>query len=215
MNSNQADNLVNFCIHILDPELQARHTAENLFSRVGMSYKYAAHATELLANLRSSTNGCVLLDVRLPFYSVTELQQLLKKQDAYLPIIFMGQDKDIQAAIKVLKAGAFDFLLKPLDEQHVLEVINQALHKRQEQLSQHSFLCKIEQRMQVLSMRETEVLQHLLQGLSNKKIGHNLKISTKTVEQHRANIMRKMEVESLVDLVTQVVSYKIKKNQCA
>ncbi|MFI4955552.1 MAG: response regulator transcription factor [Gammaproteobacteria bacterium] len=213
MQSIQSENLANFCIHILDPELQAKQTIEDLFSRVGMAYKYAAHATDLLTNLRSSINGCVLLDVRLPFYSITELQQLLKKQDAYLPVIFMGQDKDIQAAIKVLKAGAFDFLLKPLDEQHVLEVISQALRKRQEQLSHQNFLQKIEQRMQILSMRESEVLQHLLQGLSNKKIGHSLEISTKTVEQHRANIMRKMQVESLADLVTDVVSYQLKKEQ--
>jgi FixJ family two-component response regulator len=213
MEPAQSENLAKFCIHILDPELQARQIAEILFSRVGMTYQYAANVSELLSNLRGSTNGCVLLDVRLPFYSVTELQQLLKKQDIYLPIIFMGQDKDIHAAIKVLKAGAFDFLLKPLDEQHLLEVINQALHKRQEQLTQQSFLQKVENCMQILSIREAEVLQHLLRGLSNKKIGNNLQISTKTVEQHRANIMRKMQVDSLADLVTNVVSYQLKKAQ--
>jgi FixJ family two-component response regulator len=205
--------LANFCIHILDSDLQERQNIETLLKRVGMTYKYATNATELLTNLRGTTNGCVLLDVRLPFYSITELQQLLKKQDVYLPIIFMGQDKDIQAAIKVLKAGAFDFLLKPLDEQHVLEVINQALCKRQEQLSQQTFLQKIEKQLHILSVRESEVLQQLMKGFSNKEIGHALVISTKTVEQHRANIMRKMQVESVAELVTAVVSYQIKTEQ--
>ena len=91
----------------------------------------------------------------------------------------------------------------------MIDVINRALRKRQELLLQQTFLQKVEKYILQLSVRENEVLQHLLCGLSNKKIGTALEISTKTVEQHRANVMRKMRVDSLAELVKTVVSYQI------
>ena len=123
----------------------------------------------------------------------------------------MGNERDIHVAIKVFKAGAFDFLLKPLDEQLTLEVINQALRERQKNLHEQKFFNKIHKLIQNLSSRENQVLHKLLDGLSNKNIASTLEISAKTVEQHRANIMKKMQADSFATLVSSVVKYNLVK----
>lgn len=121
----------------------------------------------------------------------------------------MGNERDIHVAIKVFKAGAFDFLIKPLNEQAVLDVINQALRERQHKLHEQTFLKKVHANIKHLSARESQVLHKLLEGMSNKNIASFLEISAKTVEQHRANIMKKMQAESFASLVSTVVTYNL------
>ena len=201
--------LVSLTTFVVDHDNEQVERIYQRLTQLGLSCERISQAPDLFTKLPLVQGGCVLMDVRLPFYSGVELQRLLQQHDPHLPIIFMGHEQDIQVAINVLKAGAFDFLLKPLDEQLLLDVINRALRKRLEQLKKQQFLQKVQKQLKDLSNRESEVLQHVLAGLPNKKIALQLKISSKTVEQHRANIMRKMQANSLAELVTTVVSYNL------
>jgi two-component system response regulator FixJ len=196
-------------VQIIDYDIVQGEQIQNLLQQLGFVCEYTQHAPDLLARLPATHWGCILLDVRMPYYSGIELQALLQQHDAELPIIFMGDDRDIHVAIKAFKSGAFDFLLKPLNDQIVLEVINHALRTRQKNLHQKSFLNMISSRLKALSFRETQVLKQLLEGMSNKNIAEFLKISAKTVEQHRSNIMRKMQANSFAELVTHVVKYDL------
>lgn len=201
-------------VQVVDYDDSQGKSIQQLLQSLGFICEYTQHAPDLLNRLTATPNasaqwGCMLLDVRLPYYSGAELQNLLQQHDSTLPIVFMGSDRDIHVAIKVFKAGAFDFLLKPLNEQSVLEVINQALRERQKKLHNHKFLAKTQRLMQNLSTREYQVLHKLMDGLSNKSIAQTLDISAKTVEQHRANIMKKMQANSFASLVSNVVKYNL------
>jgi two-component system response regulator FixJ len=202
-------------VQVVDYDEKQGKDIQQTLQNLGFVCEYTQQAPDLLNRLSSNEIsahwGCMLLDVRLPYYSGVELQNLLHQHDATLPIVFMGNDRDIHVAIKVFKAGAFDFLLKPLDEQLTLEVINQALRERQKNLHEQKFLNKMHKLIQNLSARENQVLHKLLDGLSNKNIATALEISAKTVEQHRANIMKKMQAESFATLVSTVVKYNLVK----
>lgn len=215
MNLVQPNKLHHFTIHILNSDPYEQQKIRDLFGSLSLSCQFASQAADLLKTPPNETWGCLLLDVRLPFYNALELQQLIKKHDAALPIIFMGEEKDAETAIQVLKAGAFDFLLKPLNEHRLLNTINTAIRQRQAQLKHQDSLKKKQVCLNSLSNRENEVLTLLLRGFSNKEMGESLKISVKTIEQHRANVMKKMRADSFAELVRMVTYYELEKTDIA
>jgi FixJ family two-component response regulator len=147
----------------------------------------------------SNRRGCLLVDVCLPQMSGLELQKRLNELHNPLPIIFMTGYGDIDMAVEAMKHGAFDFVTKPFKEQLLLNKIQQAIAKdSQRPFLENSALWK--QRLNSLTKREYEVLQRIIAGKSNKATAKTLGVSCKTVEMHRGNILKKMQVKSAVEL---------------
>ncbi len=149
----------------------------------------------------NAESACILLDIRMPEMSGLELQEQLNARKNTIPIIFMTGHGDIAMAVRAMKAGAFDFITKPFNDQILLDQIQKALsHYRQTTLTQNQ-TSQVEIRYKSLTQREKEVLKGVGQGKLNKTIAHELHISPKTVELHRARVMQKMEANSLAELL--------------
>jgi two-component system response regulator FixJ len=144
-----------------------------------------------------SWRGCLLIDVRMPGMSGLQLQEKLISLGNRMPVIMLSGHGDVSMAVRALKAGAIDFIMKPFNDQSLLEQIQNALLQDKDK----DILESILGRYNTLSEREQEVMQHISAGEMNKVIAHELGISAKTVEIHRANIMQKMEAKSLANLV--------------
>ncbi len=145
--------------------------------------------------------GCLVLDVRLPRFSGLELQEHLSRQDVNIPIIFVSGHGNVSMAVRTMKAGAVDFLEKPFDDQMLLDSIQRAIELDRQVREDTKWRLQISDRLDNLSRREGEVLQLLIRGNPNKVIAHEMNLSTKTVETHRAHIMRKLGVNSMAGLV--------------
>jgi FixJ family two-component response regulator len=145
--------------------------------------------------------GCLILDVRLPHFSGQKLQEYLRREGINIPVIFMSSHSSVAMAVRTLKAGAIDFIEKPFDEQLLLDSIQKALQTDKEMRNEELWRKMILKYLGLLSRREEEVLRLLIQGKANKVIAHELNLSTKTIETHRAHIMRKLGVNSLAGLV--------------
>ncbi len=145
--------------------------------------------------------GCLVLDVRLPRFSGLELQEHLSRQDVNIPIIFVSGHGNVSMAVRTMKAGAVDFLEKPFDDQMLLDSIQRAIELDRQAREDTKWRLQISDRLDNLSRREGEVLQLLIRGNPNKVIAHEMNLSTKTVETHRAHIMRKLGVNSMAGLV--------------
>jgi FixJ family two-component response regulator len=156
-------------------------------------------AREYLTWKREPTNICLLVDLELPDMSGLDLQLWLGI--AAPPIIFMGQSGDIRAAIRAMKAGAHEFLIKPLDPAHVFAAIHAALRCNWLRRNEWTRLAALKNRLEGLSPRERQVLPMLLAGLRNKQAASHLGISEVTVQIHRGQIMRKMRARSFAELV--------------
>jgi FixJ family two-component response regulator len=156
-------------------------------------------AREYLAWKREPTNTCLLVDLELPDMSGLDLQLWLGITAP--PIIFMGQSGDIRAAIRAMKAGAHEFLIKPLDPAHVFAAIHSALKGNLVRRNEWARFAALKNRLQGLSPRERQVLSLLLAGLRNKQAASHLGISEVTVQIHRGQIMRKMRARSFAELV--------------
>jgi len=206
-----AKQTTNSTVYIVDDDLAVRDSLSLLMSTVGIQSKSYATAGEFLSDLKSTPCGCLILDVRMPGLSGLELQQELNSLGIIIPTIIISGHGDIRTAVDSLHAGAIDFLEKPLREQSVLELVRKAfaLDAKQQQSCAES--SEIAVKLASLSNREREVLDVVVSGKSNKMIAHQLNISHKTVESHRTNIMRKMDAQSIADLVR--MSLTAKSNQ--
>jgi two-component system, LuxR family, response regulator FixJ len=152
-------------------------------------------------------HGCLLLDVRMPGMSGPELQTKLNLlASPSLPIIFISGHGDVPLAVRVMKAGAVDFLTKPFNDQVLLESINKALRLDKTNREKQQENAQAEAKFALLSPREVQVLQGIVAGKQNKVISAELKISLKTVEAHRASVMKKMSVKSVPELVKLVLT---------
>ena len=188
-------------IQIIDDD---RHLVESIVwivESIGLKTKTYSRAQEFLEQYNPNQHGCLILDVRLPGMSGLELQQTLNELGSTLPIIFISGHSDIPLAVRIMKAGAFDFLTKPFNDQMLLENINKALSLDKLQQEKNIYFSETEARYTLLSQREKQVLQGVVEGKQNRELAAELNISLKTVEAHRGNMMRKMNVKSASQLV--------------
>jgi two-component system, LuxR family, response regulator FixJ len=188
-------------VFIVDDDEAVRASLRLLLKSVGLAATALGSAQEFLASHDASQPGCLLLDIRMPGMSGLELQQQLNLRGAIMPVIFITGHGDVPMAVEAMKHGAFDFLQKPFRDQELLERVQRALAKDQENrvaLSQHS---KIRARLESLTPREREVLELMTRGMPNKVMAADLGISQRTVEIHRARVMEKMAASSLAQAV--------------
>ena len=187
-------------VHIIDDSNTIRKSLRMMMQAAHLEAITYKSAQDFLDRFQPSPIGCILLDVRMPDIDGLELQQLLPERNINLPVIFMTGYADVPTAIRAMKAGAFDFVEKPFDQDELLARIRQGIHKSME-LNQAEQFRETIPRMELLTEREREVLELLVNGKINKVIAAELGISTRTVEAHRAHIMEKLHARSLSDVV--------------
>ncbi len=193
-------------VYVVDDDQAMVESLSWIIESVGLKVKTYVRAQEFLDEYDPDQHGCILLDVRMPGMSGPELQLRLNDQGATLPIIFISGHGDVPLAVRVMKAGAVDFLTKPFNDQILLESINKALRLDKTNREKQEENAQAEAKFALLSPREIQVLQGIVAGKQNKIISAELNISLKTVEAHRASVMKKMSVKSVPELVKLVLT---------
>jgi FixJ family two-component response regulator len=193
-------------VFVVDDDPAVRKSLRWLIESVGLKAQTFASAQELLSAYDPDRPGCVVLDVRMPGMSGLELQERLRELGSRLPIIVMTAYGDVPMAVRAMKSGAVHFFEKPVSDQVLLEHIQRALADDVRRRHEESQLRDVEQRYGRLTKREAEVLERVVEGLSSKEIGGELGVSFKTIEAHRAKIMRKMEADSVPHLIRMYLS---------
>lgn len=188
-------------VFVVDDDEAVRKGLDLLLRSIGLSVETFGSAQEFLDRYEPTRPGCLVLDVRMPGMSGLELEEKLAEKGIFLPIIIITGHGDVPMAVKALKLGAFDFLEKPFRDQVLLDCIQRAIAKDAKRRAEQSHLTTIESRISQLSRREQQVMKMVVSGKPNKIIAAELGLSQKTVEFHRAHIMKKMKVESLAELV--------------
>ena len=189
-------------VFLIDDDASVRKALTRLIKSVGHSVRAFASAREFLdSNPHNDGPACLVLDVRMPGLSGLDLQRELKTVKETLPIIFITGHGDIPTTVKAMKAGAVDFLPKPVDAPDLLRAIKQALDRAVHDRAARDELENIQNRVEKLTPRESEVMALVVRGLLNKQIAVELGTVEKTIKVHRARVMQKMQVESVADLV--------------
>src|SRR3990167_3011186 len=193
-------------VYVVDDDQAMVESLSWIIESVGLRVKTYVRAQDFLDEYNPKQHGCILLDVRMPGMSGPELQAKLNELNATIPIIFISGHGDVPLAVRVMKAGAVDFLTKPFNDQILLESINKALRIDKINRNKQQENAQAEAKFALLSPREVQVLQGIVAGKQNKVISAELEISLKTVEAHRASVMKKMSVKSVPELVKLVLA---------
>jgi FixJ family two-component response regulator len=192
---------LNSVVIIVDDDAGIRASLDSLFRSVGLETRLFGSPAELLGGSLPDGPGCIVLDVRLPGVSGLDLQSQLVRQGISYPIIFMTGHGDIPMSVRAMKAGAVDFLAKPFRDQDMLDAVTTALERDAQHRVEAATRDDIRAQYETLTAREREVMGHVTGGLMNKQVAALIGLSEITVKIHRGNVMRKMGVRSLADLV--------------
>jgi FixJ family two-component response regulator len=188
-------------VYIVDDEPGVRNSVSSLVRSVGLEVRTFAGGAEFLESKRQDAPECLVLDVRMPGISGIDLHNQLAQSSLPVPVIFITGHGDIPLAVRVMKAGALEFLTKPFDGQDLLGAIYRAIQRSSASRRQQAALAALRARFASLTPREGEVMEGVVEGLLNKQIAAQSGTSEKTVKAHRAQVMRKMQARSLPDLV--------------
>jgi FixJ family two-component response regulator len=189
-------------VFLVDDDASVRRALARLIKSAGYQVQTFVSAREFLDSMPDGAGpACLVLDVRMPGLSGMDLQRELKLTNLILPIIFITGHGDIPMTVKALKAGAVDFLPKPVRDLDLLPAIEQALARARREGAERGELEDIQRRIDTLTAREREVMNLVVKGWLNKQIAVELGTVEKTIKVHRARVMDKMQVESVADLV--------------
>ena len=188
-------------IHIVDDDDSFRRAVTRLLQAAGFAVQGYASAGQFLLARAGARPGCILLDLHLPGLDGLELQAALGKQDAPLPVVFVTGHGDIATSVQAMKTGAVDFLTKPVKREALLQAVKAALAQDAERRTDREQSQKLRAAFEHLTPREREVFKQVTAGKLNKQIAAELGTAERTVKAHRANIMEKMQVQSLAELV--------------
>jgi FixJ family two-component response regulator len=188
-------------VFVVDDDASVRRSTERLVRPLGFGVQTFASAREFLDGARLGKPGCLVLDVHMPGFSGLDLQRELAQRGVEIPIIFLTGHGDIPMTVRAMKAGAVEFLTKPIKSRVLLEAIRAAVERARVSHQARREVDAMRERYERLTPREREVLPLVVAGLLNKQIASELASSERTVKFHRAHIMKKMQVESLAELV--------------
>ena len=189
------------CVHVVDDDPSIRRSLARLLTGAGHPHAFYASAEELLAVAGPELRGCLLLDLRLPRMSGLELQVALRDRGCQLPIVFLTGHGDVAASVRAMKLGAADFLEKPVSAEVLLAAVAAGLARERADHESRSEREALEALASGLTERERAVWLGVVRGQLNKQIGYDLGIVERTVKVHRRSAMRKLQAESLADLV--------------
>src|ERR1700749_4696161 len=188
-------------VYIIDDDHGMRQAVQDLVESVGLRAESFSTGEEFLRKERSSKPSCLVLDVRLPQMSGLDFQRRLSEIGLQIPIIFITAHGDVPMSVRAVKPAAVKFLTKPFRDQDLLDAIQQALQRDRATREQQAEILDVLERYQTLTPREREVMGLVVSGLLNKQIASEIGASEATVKIHRSNMMQKMQVGSLIDLV--------------
>ena len=188
-------------VFVVDDDISVRESLEMLIQFAGWQPRTFASAEDFLADTRTATPSCLVLDVSLPDLNGLELQRLIASERTDMPIIFITGHGDVPMTVQAMKGGAVEFLTKPFDDEVLLSAIRHALKRSASVLEEQAEITLLRSSYESLTPREQEVMRCVVAGMLNKQIGLKLGISEITVKAHRGRVMRKMQVDSLADLV--------------
>jgi two-component system response regulator FixJ len=195
----------NATVFVVDDDQAVRDSLALLVQSVGLEVETFPSAREFLDAYRRDRPGCLITDIRMPGMSGLELQEQLSADHRPIPVIVLTGFGDVPAAVRALKGGAIDFVEKPFNPQALLDLVQQAIVRDAELREQAGREADLASRMASLTPREHEVMALVVAGKANKVIAIDLAISERTVELHRARIMKKMRVRSLAELMRTVL----------
>lgn len=190
-----------FLVHIIDDDDAVRDAILILLDSVGMKAVGFQSADAFLAQFNSTMAGCLVLDIRMPGISGLDLQKKLFELKSTLPIIFITGHADVPMAIEAKKYGAEEFIQKPFREQELLDCINATMNNAIRSYDKNIEKRQLQERLDSLTEREKETIELLSDGHPNKLIADKMGISQRTVENHRANLLEKMEAKSTAALI--------------
>ena len=188
-------------VFIVDNDISVRESLTILIENTGWQPQTFASAAEFLAHPKSAVPSCLILDSILPDLNGLELQERVSAERCDIPIIFLSSHDDISTAVKAIKRGALEFLLKPFDSDMLLSTIRSAIKRSEITLRREMEFHRLRADYESLSRREREVMAGVASGLLNKEVGTELGISEITVKVHRGSVMRKMKADSFAHLV--------------
>jgi len=186
---------------VIDDDESVREALRGLFQSVGLVTEIYGSVQDYLDADQLDRAGCIVLDIRLPGISGLEFQEALARSEIAQSVVLISAHVDVQMAVRAMKAGAVDVLTKPVREQDLLEAVNRALAKDRQRRREAERDLTLRARYATLSERERQVFALVSAGLLNKQIADRVNVTEATVKLHRSQVMRKMEAESLPDLV--------------
>ncbi len=192
-------------VHVVDDEPDVRDSLSMLMRSVGYETKVYESGRDFLERLRPGSPGCVLIDVRMPGMSGLEVQEHMVADGAELPAIIMTGHGDVPMAVRAMKAGAFDFIEKPFNDQLILDRVGEAVERSLRGVDTRAERVLAATHFAALTAREREVMAGIVSGRLNKVIADELGLSVRTIEIHRAHIMEKMQARSVSALVRMAI----------
>lgn len=188
-------------VFVVDDDISVRESLESLIRNEGWQAETFASGQEFLARPRAYVPSCLILDFSLPGLNGLELQKRIAADRTCMPIIFISGYGDVPTTVEAMKAGAVEFLVKPLQDNALLSAIRMAIESSRLALGREAGMRVLQERYASLSVRERQVMALVVSGLLNKQVGWELGISEITVKAHRGRVMQKMKADSLADLV--------------
>jgi len=188
-------------VYVIDDDSSVRTALEDLLSCVGITTRTFASTRDFLAHPLADAPGCLVLDVRMPEQSGMDFHRQMQKLGLHLPVIFITGHGDIAMGVQAMKAGAIEFLTKPFRDQDLLDAIQHGIARDRDRRSRDAAANALRARWMSLNAGERDVVRLVVQGLMNKQIAYQLNLSEITVKVRRGNAMRKMQAQSLAQLV--------------
>jgi FixJ family two-component response regulator len=188
-------------IVVIDDDVGIRDALQSLLRSVGFQVELFSSVQEYLDNGHLDRPGCLVLDVRLPGRSGLDFLDDLIKANSHVPVIFISGFADVPMSVRAMKAGAVEFLTKPVRHQDLLEAVQSAVERDRVRRSGEQAVAALQATFGTLTLREREVMAHVVAGRLNKVIAGDLNLTEATVKVHRAQVMRKMGARSLADLI--------------
>ena len=199
--SDASDDEARPTVVVIDDDQDIREALQGLLRSVGLRVELFASVPEFLDGTRPDRPGCLVLDVRLPGRSGLDFHDDLVKAKVHLPVIFISGHADVPMSVRAMKSGAVEFLTKPVRHQDLLDAIQRAIGHDRARRDEEQFVDRLRTRFDTLTPREREVMKLVAAGRRNKQIATEIGLSEATVKLHRGQVMRKLGVQSLAELV--------------